>query len=229
MRYTMLVLFLLALVFSLRRPVPEDMKDEPPMRTVVKVLIGFLFGGVAVGVLRGREVPPNPIELAFPLRGGAYLVEHGGSTGPSNMHNAQPAQRFAVDLVKLNGIGMRARGIYPSDVTRYAIYGAEVFSPCSGVVVSAFDGLPDTVDDKRPFGNHVVVRCHGVHVTLAHLQKGSVAVKSLAPVTVHQLLGRAGNSGLSAEPHLHVHAERGGAAVPVRFDGRWLVRNDVIR
>ena len=47
-------------------------------------------------------------------------------------------------------------------------------------------------------------------------------------------LGEVGNSGNSDEPHLHVHAQRPGRPwdlftadpLPVRFDGRYLVRND---
>ena len=49
------------------------------------------------------------------------------------------------------------------------------------------------------------------------------------------VIGLVGNSGNSHEPHLHVHAQRPAAAgeepfsgdpLPMRFDGRYLVRND---
>jgi murein DD-endopeptidase MepM/ murein hydrolase activator NlpD len=83
-------------------------------------------------------------------------------------------------------------------------------------------------DEKNVAGNHVVVRCGDADVWLAHLRRGTVAVRSGASVTRGALLGRAGNSGNTTEPHLHVHAERGGRAVPVRFDGRWLVRNATV-
>lgn len=233
LRYTLLATLVLAAVFSLRRPVPEETKQESPLRAIVKVLLGFFFGGVALGALRGHEVPAMPIALAFPLHGGVYLVAHGGSTGPSNMYNPHPAQRYAVDVVKLNGAGMRARGLYPRELARYAIFGAEVLSPCNGTVMAAADGLPDqtpgTLDPKHLAGNHVVVRCGDADVTLAHMQKGSVRVQPGAVVKAGQVLGRVGNSGQSSEPHLHVHAERGGKAVPARFDGEWLVRNDIVR
>lgn len=232
-RYALLLLFLLAVACSLRRPLTEETTSEPPMRTLVKVMLGLFFGGVAVGALRGHAVPAGAIDLLFPLGSGTYLVAHGGSSGPSNMHAPQVAQRYAVDLVKLNGVGMRAWGIYPQDLSRHAIFGTEVLSPCAGVVVTAADGWPDELsavrDVKKPFGNHVVVRCGEVNVTLAHLRRGSVAISSGETIAPRQLLGRTGNSGLSSEPHLHVHADRGGKAVAVRFDGEWLVRNDVIR
>jgi murein DD-endopeptidase MepM/ murein hydrolase activator NlpD len=44
-----------------------------------------------------------------------------------------------------------------------------------------------------------------------------------------QRIGRVGNSGNTSEPHLHIHAERDGAGVPLRFDGRFPVRNDLVR
>jgi murein DD-endopeptidase MepM/ murein hydrolase activator NlpD len=48
-------------------------------------------------------------------------------------------------------------------------------------------------------------------------------------------IGLVGNSGNSNEPHLHVHAQRpaaggheplSGDPLPIRFNGRYLVRND---
>jgi len=233
MRYALPVLLTLAVVLSLRRPVPEDAKPSSSLGSLVKVLLGFFVGGVAFGALQGNQVPPQPIALAFPLRAGSYLIAHGGSTGPSNMHNPHAAQRYAVDIVKLNGAGMRARGLYPRDLTRYEIFGEEVFSPCSGTVIDVVDGLPDhapgTLDEQHLAGNHVVLRCGDADVTVAHLRKGSVSVRPRTSIVVGQPLGRAGNSGQSSEPHLHVHAEREGQAVAARFDGEWLVRNDVVR
>lgn len=232
-RYVLLVLFVLALITSLRRPIPPDQKPESPLRAIVKVLMGMFFGGVALGVVRAHEVPRGAIELQFPLRGGAFLIGHGGSTSAANMHHAHPQQRYALDVMKLNGFGSRASGLYPRDLRRYAIFDAEVLSPCAGAVVSVVDVLPDqapgTLDPKNAAGNHVVVRCGDAHVMLAHLRRGSIAVRPGATVAAGQLLARVGNSGNTTEPHLHVHAERNGVAVPARFSGEWWVRNEVAR
>jgi hypothetical protein len=229
LRYLMALLFVAAIVRSLRRAPEPDARMESPLRALVKVMLGIFVGGVAVSALRGHAVPPGAIDLAFPLRGGAYVIGHGGSTSAANMHHAHPAQTYAVDIMKLNAAGMRARGIFPSDVRKYAIFGATVVSPCDGVVRAAVDGLPDTRDEKRVAGNHVILRCRDVDVWLAHLQRGSVAVRPGMQLRTGQPLGRAGNSGNTTEPHLHVHAERNGAAVPATFDGEWLVRNDLVR
>ncbi len=49
------------------------------------------------------------------------------------------------------------------------------------------------------------------------------------------VLGRVGNSGDTSQPHLHLHAERGGEpgeilngeGVPMEIAGRFLVRNSL--
>ncbi len=228
-RIVLAVSFVAALVSSLRRPMDPDPIPEPAVRSIVKVAIGFFFGGVAIGVLRAHEVPPRPVELHLPLRNGTYLVMHGGSTAAANAHFLDVKQRYAVDFVKLNSAGFRARGVFPRDPHAYAIFGSEVVSPCDGNVISALDGLPDGVADvKRPLGNHVVLRCGDAMVTVAQLQRGSVTVKAGARIASGAPIGRVGDSGLSPEPHLHIHAERGGEGVAMRFEGRWLVRNAIV-
>ncbi|HYC59406.1 MAG TPA: M23 family metallopeptidase [Thermoanaerobaculia bacterium] len=234
LRFVIALLFVVALLVSLRRGAPEGAAAQSsPIRALVKVVVGVFFGGVAIGVLRAHSVPPGAIDLAFPLTRGAYLVGQGGSHSAANYHAQHPVQRYAVDVAKLNRAGMRARGLYPNDARAYAIFGDAVVSPCDGVVVAAADAFPDaariSLDEKNPAGNHVIVRCGDVNVTLAHLQRGSVAVRAGTTIARSTPIGRAGNSGNSTEPHLHVHGERNGAGVPLRFDGQWLVRNTIVR
>ena len=196
-------------------------------------LIGMFFGAGAIGVLRAHSVPAGAIDVGFPLTHGMYLVAQGGSEPAANYHAQDPKQRYAVDLVKLNSAGMRARGLYPNDANAYAIYGETVVSPCDGAIVAAVDAFPDaariSLDTKNPAGNHVTLRCGDIDITLAHLQRGSVAVRTGARVKRGTALGRVGNSGSTTEPHLQIHAERNATAVPLRLDGRWLVRNTIIR
>jgi hypothetical protein len=232
-RYALLVLLALAILVSLRRAVPPEANEESPLRSIVKVIVAFIFGSVAIGVLRGHEIPSGAIDLAFPLRGGRFLIGHGGSTGPSNIHHNDPRQRYALDIMKLNSYGSRANGLLPQNLRDYAIYDADVLSPCDGAIVAAVDAFPDqtpgTMDAKNAAGNHVIVRCGDANVTLAHLRRGSVSVHPGAKVTTGQILGHVGNSGNTSEPHLHVHAERNGVAVPAKFGGEWWVRNDVAK
>ena len=83
-------------------------------------------------------------------------------------------------------------------------------------------------------GNHVILDCGGVHVVLGHFQQGSVRVGVGDEVQRGTWLACVGNSGMSSEPHLHVHAQLPGTAgapmagdpLPMRFEGRFLVRGD---
>ena len=134
--------------------------------------------------------------------------------------------------MKIGPLGFRARGIYPADLKNYAIFDTEVVSPCGGRVMSVIDGLPDQprglFDDKNSLGNQVVIQCGNVDVTLAQLRPHSLRVHLGSNVAVGTPIARAGNSGMTTEPHLHIHAERYGEPVPITIGGRWLVRNSVI-
>lgn len=144
-----------------------------------------------------------------------------------------------MDIVRLNALGNHSLRINSEIVEKYAIYGDRVYSPCAGRVVIAEDGHEDNVPPLRNetdlAGNHVVVMCEGVKVLLAHLRNGSVAVEAGDEVDEGVVVGDVGNSGNSSQPHLHIHAERGGApdkildgeGVPMLFDGRFFVRNSV--
>ena len=233
LRIVIAVAFVTALILSLRPPAEPEPASPSNVRMLVMVLIGVFFGRVAIGAIQAHRVPAGAIDAGFPLARGTYLVVQGGSHPAANYHAQHPQQRYAIDVVKLNVAGLRARGLYPDEAKAYAIFGQTVISPCDGTIAAAVDAFPDasriSLDEKNPAGNHVVVRCGDIDVTLAHLQRGSVAVRPGAQVTRGTPLARAGNSGNSTEPHLHVHAVRDGAAVPLRFDGRWLVRNAIVR
>lgn len=152
-----------------------------------------------------------------------------------NYHSAHPAQRYALDILRLNRLGTRAKGLYPKKLTQYEIFEDPVYSPCTGKVIEVRDDLPDLTppqrDPENPEGNHVTLTCDGddARLLLAHLKRGSVSVKKGATVKEGQIIGRVGNSGNTSEPHLHIHAERDGAGVPLRFDGQLLVRNALVR
>jgi len=116
----------------------------------------------------------EPVHLAFPLHHGWYYVAQGGNSSRLNHHNTDRAQQYALDLVELNAAGIRAMGVYPSEVDRYVIFGETVHSPCDGTIVEAVDGLPDqappATDREHLAGNHVVITCQGADVLLVHLQ-----------------------------------------------------------
>ena len=188
-----------------------------------------------------------PVSLDFPLRDGRYIVANGGGNEMVSPHAAVPAQRYALDVEKLGPLGARASALGSANVRRYAIYDTPVSAPCDGEVLFTRADLPDlappATDAEHPAGNHVVLRCASdepVSVLLAHLEPGSLEANATlgARVIRGQLLARAGDSGNSSEPHLHIQAIRGeapdigafltGQAAPMLFDGRFLARNDVV-
>jgi hypothetical protein len=171
------------------------------------------------------------------MRVRAYAREAVGN----QRHHASPSQKYALDIVRLNGVGSRAAGVYPSRLDRYAIFGSGVCSPCAGVVAEVVGDLPDLepghMDRCNLAGNYVMIKHDDadISVILAHLMRNSLTVQPGDRVRAGQLLGKVGNSGNTSEPHLHIHAKRGGTSVidgvgvPIRFDGRWLARNSVVR
>jgi len=186
----------------------------------------------------------QPINLAFPLKNTSWYVIHGGSAEAMNHHASVRAQRYALDISGLNGIGVRAAGLLPERLDAYAIFGQEIVAPCNGDILSIESDLPDLIPPERDrsnlAGNYVLMRCNDVVIVLAHLKQNSVAVQKGDAIQVGQSLGKVGNSGNTTEPHLHIHAVGDvspdmddlseeilftGKPVPMLFDGEFLIRN----
>lgn len=202
------------------------------------ILIFFVFLNILA--LQGYFFEGNPIQLSFPLKNGIYYIAHGGNSSVINYHNSNRAQKYALDIVKLNLTGTRANGVYPKDLTQYTIFDDIFYSPCDGAVKNTSDGLPDLIppkmDRENPAGNHILIKCNNAEVLVAHLLKGSVTVNVGELVKTGQAIAKIGNSGNTSEPHLHIHARKfttsnsilGGEGVPMVFDGRFLVRNSLV-
>lgn len=173
--------------------------------------------------------------------GFARRVGHGGSNPILNYHSEVRLQTYALDISQVNALGARARGMLPRQLDRYEIYGDTLYSPISGTVVAAVDGLPDLtppeMDRTHLAGNHVWVRAGNVYIVLAHLKNGSVRVRPGQTVSAGEPVGQVGNSGNTSEPHLHIHAVRIegevspdsllnlGDPIPLLIEGRFLSRN----
>ena len=221
---------------------PKTILDFTPSPDfLLSILMGTFFAALTVYSVRGRQGPSRGMELSFPLRGGTFCVAQGGASRVLNHHFVHASQRYAIDVVKLSENGIRARGLCPPTPDRYSIWEAEVVSPCEGRVLEAVDNVPDLLPPVRepghPAGNHVVIESDGGTVYLAHLRHGSICVRVGERIRSGQMVGKVGNSGNTTEPHLHLHAEEGPYAgtssgrpgLPIRFDGRFLVKNDMVR
>jgi murein DD-endopeptidase MepM/ murein hydrolase activator NlpD len=161
-----------------------------------------------------RAVPSGAVDLDWPTEG-RWTVVSGGRLKTMNHHWENPVQQnYALDMISAD--------------SSVSTLGSAVFAPADGVVVRAIAGCPEPVPCEAE-GNHVVIRTReGVDVWLGHLKEGTVTAKEGDAVAVGQQIGECGATGSADEPHLHIHAERDGAAVPMRFGPRqrWLVRSD---
>ena len=201
--------------------------------TALAAIYGLAWAGP------GYRAPTETLALRFPLAERTFVVTQGGASTALNYHYAHTAQKYAVDILALNSIGMRSNG--GSELSDFVIWDAPVLAPCDGEVAFARDGLADvqgpSKNSERPAGNVVALTCGAHTVFLAHMRQGSVAVEAGDKVRAGAVLGRVGNSGNSSEPHLHIHAEAGpfkgeasaNPGVAMTFSGRFLARNAVVR
>ncbi|SOD85850.1 M23 family metallopeptidase [Streptomyces sp. Ag109_G2-15] len=206
---------LTALASAYRLPTLPTGHFSVALGTALALLAGAVCLLAAARLHHWRTPVSQP--LLFPLEGTWYVIQGGGR--PLNHHVKVPEQRAALDLVGLGPHGTRTRP--DRDLTAYAAYGRPVRSPCHGRVISAATTIPD----QRPgeiryqplYGNHVFLDTGREIIKLAHLRPGSVTVKPGDVVEPGELLGEVGNSGNSSEPHLHLHAERDGLGLDLRF------------
>lgn len=164
-------------------------------------------------LLTGADVP-DPlandralVTLHLPVASGTWFVAQGGDTPNVNGHMQEPAQAFAVDLMRTVDRGLiKGEGRALQD---WYGFGEPVVAPCAGVVTAAVGTFPDlpvgTKDTLHPFGNHVIID-DGQHewVVLAHLQQGSVHVQVGQHLALGQPLGKVGNSGSTDGPCLEL-------------------------
>ena len=173
---------------------------------------------------------------------GSWYVSWGGRTLADNDHVIARDQRFAYDFVVRNSKSThRGDGARNED---YFAWDRPIVAPAAGIVVRAVDGVDDNrpaaMNPRQPFGNHVVIDLgNGEFAMLAHLRRGSVAVRAGTRVAAGRVIGRCGNSGNSSEPHLHFHVQNAARegdvdGLPAQFihyaaDGVDIARGEPVR
>jgi Peptidase family M23 len=243
---------LIAAVSGARRPV-SGFGGWTVLAQVFVSLALLMAGGLVISeAWRAHQSPPiASIRLAMPLDGDDLVVANGGSKLLLNAHQdtldlSVPRHRlwhgqsYGVDLVALRPIGITSDGFRPADPKRYAIFGRPVRAPCGGTIIAMRNNQPDLpvpdTDARIMEGNYTALRCNGIDVMMAHLKRGSFRVRLGQQVKVGDAIAAVGNSGMSDEPHLHIHAQTpgtpdapfSGKPIAMLFDGRFLARNDRI-
>ncbi|MBX3723996.1 MAG: urea transporter [Turneriella sp.] len=122
-----------------------------------------------------------------------------------------------------------------ASVEDYFTFGLPVLAVAAGTVRRVVSHLDDNelgaMNLRENWGNLVLIQ-HGpaLFSLVCHLKKNSVAVKEGDYVIAGTKLAQAGNSGRSAEPHLHLHfqatPEIGSATVPVALT-QYILHNGV--
>ena len=202
-------------------------RDVPGWLSITAVVVG------AVGVVTGQLIDPLP-----PVRGGetrSLPRPTGGRWLP--MDGSERSQRLL--FAPLDHVA--PSGVRPAD--EFPGFRQPVRSPVAGTVVSAHHSSRDhrsrdrrlavvehwfrsRLGDILHYGNHVVIETDDHEfLLLGHLQRGSVTVPIGTRVEVGDVIGRCGNSGSSAEPHVLVQLmDRRHAAsahgIPFVLDGR---------
>lgn len=174
-------------------------------------------------------------ELSFPLEGPFLALAAADFNEP---HAQEWSQHHALDILALgpNLSLMTGDGSRNED---FATWGRKLLAPAEGKVTYARNDVPDNSQplkvDQEAFaslpdrlwsigGNCVVIdHGNGEFSFIAHMQKGSVQVKTGDPVKRGDFLGLLGNSGNSGAPHLHYHLMAGDTLfrsdpLPLRFN-----------
>ena len=216
-----------------RRDVWESLCLNPPTGATDRVRLEFdLVSRRGVHKERATQMldvplraPVAPPVLALPVSGSWRITQ--GHTCDTKHRQGRLGGEYAWDLVAVTETGHS--GVPGFDASHKnddsATFGRKVTAPLAGTIVSVADGTDDNdaqrefpsrsaVESARAplwiFGNHVILDAGGgVFVLLAHLRKGSLAVKPGQAVREGDVLGRAGNSGNTMLPHLHVQVMDG--------------------
>jgi len=202
-----------ALIFAAIYAVWKRRFSLPIAIAIALALIAIYPFGWNFGLLPIKY--PSSLEKTTPsatvrLPGDVSLrVGWGGDDLEVNYHAAYPDQRWAYDLVVDPSFSGSER------LEDYGCWGVPVVAPASGKIVKAHDAEPDETPGsvsnnfENPKGNFVAVELPTkTYLIIAHLQRGSVAVKADDEVQEGQMLGRCGNSGNTSEPHIHIHHQR---------------------
>jgi len=141
---------------------------------------------------------------------GVWWVYWGGDTDLQNYHVYSKDQRHAYDLgIAKNNSTHRGTGDSNTD---YYCFGQPILSPANGKVIEAVDGVPDnaprTLNARAAVGNHVILDCgNGEYLVMAHFKDHTLKVHTGQRVTRGEFIAACGNSGATAEPHLHIQLQ----------------------
>jgi len=197
-------------------------------------LVGQYWAMVYLRLKHGSRLPSKENyvcegDYILPFAG-KWSVYDGGVTKELSIAWGEMSQRYAYCFLIFDDDGNVNDG-RDSSVESYHCYGKDVLAAAAGVVVKASgkhadsrtDGMKVYCDTWDVRGNHVVIRHNDNEFSyVGHLMPGSVAVKVGDRVKQGDVIAKCGNSGYTAEPHLHFQLQSSksftmSAGLPIAF------------
>ena len=198
------------------RPVPANLKH--------RLVFSFKPAGadrVSDTILESFEVPvrqDSVPKLSPPFNGGIWVAGDGPMNNANHRrsifaidgHTYSP-ERFAIDWVKVGPNG-DSRHDGASKNENWWGWREPVLAVADGEITEAVDQFPDNEPKVLPpvtldniGGNHIILKiAPDRYVTYAHLQRGSIKVRSGVHVHRGDALAMLGNSGNTTGAHLHL-------------------------
>ncbi|ACY97771.1 MULTISPECIES: M23 family metallopeptidase [Thermomonospora] len=194
--------------------------------------LAMILAGLTLVLMPGGAVRRPPIAVRAPVEGRWMAVNSPADRVPSHGTH-EFGQSHAIDLIYQPDPDVQWKSVRlwpPARRARsFPSYGRPILSPADAVVVRAVDGQRDhwsrnswpglaylflvegivrgigaVISPRFVLGNHVILKLdEGVYAALAHLRRGSLRVRPGQRVRAGQQIAECGNSGNSAEPHLH--------------------------
>lgn len=164
-------------------------------------------------------VNQNPVPmLSPPFDGGIWLAGHGPANDSDHRrsifaidgHTYSP-ERFAIDWVKVGPNGDSHHDGTSKNENWWG-WGEPVLAVADGEITEVVDEFPDNTPRVLPpvtldsiAGNHIVLQiAQNLFVTYAHLQRGSIKVRTGDRVHRGSMIALLGNSGNATAAHLHL-------------------------
>ena len=128
-RYILVALFF-ACIFksflSLKKSIKEKLNWKQLALCLACLIVVYFLGEGIKMTLKGINCSEKSVNMSFPLKNGIYCIVQGGDDLAINHHYEVSAQRYALDIVKLNKLGLRANGLTPKKLNDYNIFNATV-------------------------------------------------------------------------------------------------------
>lgn len=190
----------------------------------------------------------NSLEITFPLKEGRFLITDGGNSKTSRLMNyhyyskvhkrkgTNFSMKFATDIVRIDP---PLRTFLPPENRDYPIFENPVYSPVSGTVFKVTNDIEDNMPyaGNYPYntGNTILLKDGDLFLLIGHLKKGSIMVSEGESVEQGKMIAKAGNSGFTERPHIHMQLMRSesddywfGMGVSMTYRRRNLFKNRII-